>query len=46
MLDKIIHDTDEKMKKAVEFTRQKLSKLRTGKASVTLLDEIKVDYYV
>ncbi len=45
MLDKIIHDTDEKMKKAVEFTRQELSKLRTGKASVALLDEIKVDYY-
>ncbi len=45
MLDKIIHETDDKMKKAVEFTRQELAKLRSGKATVALLDDIKVDYY-
>jgi ribosome recycling factor len=45
MLEKIIHETEEKMKKAVEFTRQELSKLRSGKASVALLDDIRIDYY-
>ncbi|MCL5267734.1 MAG: ribosome recycling factor [Bacteroidetes bacterium] len=45
MLDKIIHETEDKMKKAVEFTRQELTKLRSGKATVALLDDIKVDYY-
>lgn len=45
MLDKIIHDTDDKMKKAVDFTRQELTKLRSGKATVAILDDIKIDYY-
>ncbi len=45
MLEKIIHETEDKMKKAVEFTRQELSKLRSGKATVALLDDIKIDYY-
>ncbi len=45
MLDKIIHETEDKMKKAVEFTRQELSKLRSGKATVALLDDIRIDYY-
>ncbi len=45
MLDKIIHETEDKMKKAVEFTRQELSKLRSGKATVAILDDIRIDYY-
>lgn len=45
MLEKIIQETEEKMKKAVDFTRQELSKLRSGKATVAILDDIKVDYY-
>lgn len=45
MLDKIIRESEEKMKKATEFTRQELSKLRSGKATVAILDDIKVDYY-
>ncbi|MCL4540117.1 MAG: ribosome recycling factor [Bacteroidetes bacterium] len=45
MLDKIIHETEDKMKKAVDFTRQELTKLRSGKATVALLDDIRVDYY-
>ena len=45
MLEKIIHETEDKMKKAVEFTRQELSKLRSGKASIALLDDIRIDYY-
>ena len=45
MVDKIIHETDDKMKKAVEFTRQELSKLRSGKATIAILDDIRIDYY-
>lgn len=45
MLDKILHDTEDKMKKAVDFTRQELTKLRSGKAAVAILDDIKIDYY-
>ncbi|HEY9166254.1 MAG TPA: ribosome recycling factor [Candidatus Kryptonia bacterium] len=45
MLDKIIHESEDKMKKAVEFTRQELAKLRSGKATVALLDDIRIDYY-
>lgn len=45
MLEKIIHETEDKMKKAVEFSRQELSKLRSGKATVALLDDVKIDYY-
>ncbi len=45
MLDKIVHEAEDKMKKAVEFTRQELSKLRSGKATAALLDDVKVDYY-
>jgi ribosome recycling factor len=45
MLEKIVHEAEEKMKKAVEFTRQELAKLRTGKATLALLDDIRIDYY-
>ena len=45
MLEKIVHETEDKMKKAVEFTRQELTKLRSGKASIALLDDIRIDYY-
>lgn len=45
MLDKIIHETEDKMKKAVEFSRQELSKLRSGKATVALLDDVRIEYY-
>ncbi len=45
MLEKIIRETEDKMKKAVEYTRQDLSKLRSGKATVALLDDVRIDYY-
>jgi len=45
MLEKIIHEADDKMKKAVEFTRQELTRLRSGKATAALLDDVRVDYY-
>lgn len=45
MNDEIVRATREKMIKSVAFTRDEMSHIRTGKASPTLLDVIKVDYY-
>jgi ribosome recycling factor len=44
-LNKQYHDTEEKMKKSCEAVRHELSKLRSGRATTTLLDGVKVDYY-
>jgi ribosome recycling factor len=41
----ILQDAENRMTKSVESFRQDLIKIRTGKASVSLLDNIKVDYY-
>jgi ribosome recycling factor len=41
----ILRDAKSRMSKSVESFRQELNKIRTGKASVSLLDNIKVDYY-
>ncbi len=41
----ILKDAENRMKKSVETYRQDLVKIRTGKASVSLLDGIKVEYY-
>lgn len=45
MIADIVKTTREKMVKSVAFTRDEMSHIRTGKASPTLLDVIKVDYY-
>jgi ribosome recycling factor len=45
MIKEILRDTDGKMNKAVEHVRNELIRIRTGKATTTLLDGIKVDYY-
>ena len=45
MIKDILKDTEERMLKAGEVVRQELAKLRTGKATTTLLDGTKVDYY-
>ncbi len=44
-LNKQYHDTEEKMKKSLEAVRSELAKVRSGRATTTLLDGIKVDYY-
>lgn len=41
----IIKDTEVKMKKAIEVLRQKFQAVRTGRASSSLVDHIKVEYY-
>jgi ribosome recycling factor len=41
----ILKETEEKMKAAVEATRHELSTLRAGKASLAILEPVRVDYY-
>jgi ribosome recycling factor len=45
MVNKIITDAEERMRKAVEGTRHELATLRTGKASPALLDMVRVEAY-
>jgi ribosome recycling factor len=44
-LTEIKADAENRMKKAVEVLKQELMKLRTGRASATLLDHLRVSYY-
>lgn len=41
----VLHETEAKMKKTVEATQRDFSSVRTGRASIALVDNIKVDYY-
>lgn len=41
----IINDANSRMGKAIDTTRANLSTIRTGRASVGLLDRIQIDYY-
>ena len=45
MIDELLADAKERMKKSVESTRGELASVRTGRASPHLLDRIQVDYY-
>jgi ribosome recycling factor len=45
MIDDVMKDMKQNMEKAIESFRYDLSKIRTGRASLVLLDGIKVDYY-
>jgi ribosome recycling factor len=45
MLNELKHDADQRMQKSLEALRHELSKLRTGRAHPSLLEQIKVDYY-
>jgi ribosome recycling factor len=45
MIKEIIKDTGERMKKAVDHIAAEYVKIRTGKASIGLLEGIKLDYY-
>ena len=45
MPEKIYSETDEKMKKSLQAIQREFSSLRTGKASASLLDNVKVDYH-
>lgn len=45
MTPDILHDAEEKMKKALEVLRKNFAGVRTGRASPQLLDPITVEYY-
>jgi ribosome recycling factor len=45
MLDKVYKETRERMEKAIEAMKKDLSRIRTGRASVSLLDGLRVQYY-
>jgi ribosome recycling factor len=45
MIDKLLTDTEERMKKSLAAFKRELSMIRTGKASTALLDGIKVECY-
>lgn len=41
----IVDDSAQLMRKAVEHVQQQLAKVRTGRASASMLDAVKVEYY-
>jgi ribosome recycling factor len=45
MINDIITDSEDGMKKAVDSFKRDLQKIRTGRANTAMLDGIKVDYY-
>ncbi len=45
MIDLILEESEDKMKKSIAAFRRELATIRTGKATTTLLDGIKVDAY-
>lgn len=44
-MDELFADAGNRMQKAVEAVRREFAKIRTGKATVSLLDGVKVEYY-
>jgi ribosome recycling factor len=45
MVEEIFEDLNERMGKSIESLKREYSRLRTGRASVSLLDGIRVSYY-
>jgi len=45
MADNVVSQSEERMKKSVDATARELLRIRTGKATPSLLDGIKVDHY-
>ena len=45
MDNKVFDKSQERMKKALEVLRGELAKMRTGRASLAVLDDIKAEYY-
>ena len=45
LLQKLIHDTEEKLKKAVDSTIREFSEIRTGRANTSIVDGIMVECY-
>lgn len=45
MVDDVLSEVEDGMKKAIEAFKRELGKVRTGRANLTLLDGVKVEYY-
>jgi ribosome recycling factor len=45
IIDELLDDARERMRKSVEATRHEFASVRTGRASASLLDRVVVDYY-
>ncbi|HEY2006503.1 MAG TPA: ribosome recycling factor [Solirubrobacteraceae bacterium] len=45
LIDELLADARDRMKKSVESTRDQFGSVRTGRANAALLDRISVDYY-
>ncbi len=45
MVKEILIELEKKMKVSMDHFRRDLSKLRTGRANITIFEDIKVDYY-
>jgi ribosome recycling factor len=45
MVKEVLREVDEKLKATVEATRHELASIRAGKASLAILEPVKVDYY-
>jgi ribosome recycling factor len=45
MTKEIYNESELRMKKSIEVIKQDLAKIRTGRATPTLLDHVSVDYY-
>ena len=44
-MEALVKDTSARMERSIEAYRKELGKVRTGRASFSLLDGVKVDYY-
>ncbi|MCB0278728.1 MAG: ribosome recycling factor [Calditrichaeota bacterium] len=44
-IDEIIKDSDQRMHKTVDVIKSELAKIRTGRASASMLDGITINYY-
>ena len=45
MLDEIFEEVETAMRKAIEALQRDLAGIRTGRATTTLLDGIRIEYY-
>ncbi len=45
MIETIFQETKDRMNKSVQSLEKELSRVRTGRASLSILDPVKVDYY-
>lgn len=45
MIDEILLETEEKMEKTIEATKVRFSHIRAGRANVSMIDGVSVDYF-